>query len=59
MGVCQSAVQERRANVTMNPSGQVVIWISYPKCVESLESAHFNEAGFDLVLTKLKQVRYT
>ena len=54
MGVNQSAVHQPRTNARVR---EVVIWISYPKCVERLESAHFNESGFDLVLTKLKQVR--
>ena len=51
----RSAVQQPGANA--KPAGQVIIWISYPKCVERLESAHFDESGFDLVLLRLKQVR--
>lgn len=56
MGVSQS-VQQPRAVARTKRAGKVEIWISYPKCVESLESANFNEIGFDQALTKFKQVR--
>ena len=58
MGANQSVQQPRvSARTRPRPTGRVEIWICYPKCVESLESTHFNESGFDLALTKLKQVR--
>lgn len=36
--------------------GTVVVYVSYPKSVEDLQSAKFNEAGFDLALVALQEV---
>ena len=53
------SVQQPRVNARTRPAGTLEIWICYPKSVKSLESTHFNETGFDLALTKLKQVKLT
>ena len=41
---------QRRAHGTM------LVYVSYPKYAEDMQSARFNETGFDLALLALQEV---
>ena len=59
MGAHQSMVgsQQPRAMAVVRAQGEVRLRLYLPACVKNLSSARFNEGGFDLVLTELKQVQ--
>ena len=58
MGASQSNRQQlQRARTQEWAQGEVKVKLYVPPCVKDLSSARFNEAGFDLVLTELRQVR--
>ena len=57
MGANQSYQQQPRAGAVVRAQGEIRLRLYPPAGVKDLSSARFNEEGFYLVLTELKQVR--